>query len=533
MNGVVLAGHRFTLDERRRRAIFGVLPGIWTVMLHSAVLDLPRADVIDALDADRYRIYWIIGSFLLGGATGMATTGFWRARFGLRTTYVGALLLFATAATLCATVESAEAMAPWRLVSGYAMGVVLCAGMLELWCECPGEEELAMTLYAMGVYLSALLGVIFGGFLLYRISWQALFLVELPLGIVAAALARLLLPDDAPPQDARRPPFDVAGLVFFAAWVATMIPVVVLGHYWGWLDSPFFVPWAAAFAISSVAFVGWGLLAAAPLIDLRPLGHRNFGLGLVVKALFSIDLFVLVALLSGYMIGARGYQWWQGGFVFLPAFATMATTMLAGARVGRDRDRKLRIFVGLAVMSAVTWHLGRVDLYTSKVWLALWLGVWGAGAGLAIGPTMLTVFAGLPHDTLSHAAGVFNIFRSLPVFAVGTLLVVLATVQQDTHFDRLRLRITYDRPIVAATHTAVERHAASRGGGAASARQSSAFLGRWVHANANAFALGDVLRVLALVTASSLLLVPLLRPPPGTAREEEPAGCATESPAPT
>jgi MFS transporter, DHA2 family, multidrug resistance protein len=524
VSGVVLAGHYLRLDERRRRAIGGVLPGICTVMLHSAVLDLPRGDVIDALDADRYRIYWIIGSFLLGGASGMAMTGFWRARCGLRTTYVGALLAFAAAAALCATVESAEAMAPWRLVAGYAMGVVLCAGMLTLWCECPGEEELAMTLYAMGVYLSAFVGVIVGGFVLYRISWQALFLMELPLATAAAMVAFLLLPADAPPRDVARPPFDLAGLAFFVAWVATMIPVVVLGHYWGWLDSPFFVPWGAGFAIASAAFVGWGLLAARPLIDLRPLGDRNFGLGLVVKALFSIDLFVLVSLLSGYMVGARGYQWWQGGSVFLPAFVAMAATMLAGARSGRDRDRKLRIFVGLAVMSAVTWHVGRVDLYTSKTWLALWLGVWGAGAGLAIGPTMLTVFAGLPRETLSHAAGVFNIFRTLPVFAVGTLLVALLTIQQDTHFDRLRLRITYDRPLVAATRTAVARHAAARGGGAASAAQARAVLGRWVRANANAFALGDVLRTLALITASSLLLVPLLRPPPRPTDDDEPPG---------
>src|SRR5690606_5723229 len=135
--------------------------------------------------------------------------------------------------------------------------------------------------------------------------------------------------------------------------------------------------------------------------------------------IFSVNLFVLASLLSGYMIGARGYQWWQGGLVFAPATVAMVVAMLAGARFGGDRDRKLRIFAGLATMAAATWQLGRVDLYTSKVELAALLGVWGAGAGLAIGPTMLTVFAGLPREALAHAAGVFNIFRSIPVFAVG------------------------------------------------------------------------------------------------------------------
>jgi len=87
MSGITLAGRPLRLDRRRRRTIAAVLPGICAVMLHSAVLDLPRADVIDALDADRYRIYWIIGSYLLGAATGMAMTSFWGSRHGLRAVF--------------------------------------------------------------------------------------------------------------------------------------------------------------------------------------------------------------------------------------------------------------------------------------------------------------------------------------------------------------------------------------------------------------------------------------------------------------
>ena len=96
-----------------------------------------------------------------------------------------------------------------------------------------------------------------------------------------------------------------------------------------------------------------------------------------------------------------------------------------------------------------------------------------------------------------------------------SLLLVLATVQQDTHFDRLRLRITYDRPIVTATRASLDRHLAGRGSGVAERTfQAQATLTRWVRANASVFALGDVLRTLALITASALVLVPLLRPPP-------------------
>ncbi|MFM8411962.1 MAG: MFS transporter [Alphaproteobacteria bacterium] len=519
MSGFALSGHDLALAGRRRAAVLGALPALVTVAIHGSVLDLPRADVVDALDADRYRIYWIIGAWLLGNATGMASTAFFRDRFGLRRTMVGAMLVFALASSACAATASVVQMAPLRLLGGYSAGLVLCSSMLVLWREFPHDTELPMTLYGMGVWLSTLAGSIAGGLLVATFGWRSLFLVQFPLGLLAAGCAADQLPDDRPVPGSAAPSFDVIGLAVLASWVGTMVPVFVLGHYWGWFDSPWFTPFGIAFGLATAAFVAWGTLSARPIVDLRPLAHRNFGLGLVVKAALALDVTVLVSLLSGWMIGARGYQWWQGSLVFLPALLAMALAMVAGARFGRDRDRKARIFVGLAVASAVTWHVAHVDLYTYKVLVAAWLAAWGAGAGLAIGPIMLTIFEGLPRETLGHAAGTFNIFRALPVFAVGTLLVVFHAMQGDAHFDRLRLAVTRDRPIVSATRSSIERRLASHGvPPERRTAQAHAVLAGWVGRNAAAFALEDVLRVLALVTAAALLVVPWLDPPPASRR---------------
>lgn len=513
MRGPGLAGHSLELDQKRWHVVVGVLPAVWLAMLHGAVLDLPHADVVDALHADRYRIYWLVGSYLFGGATGMAMTGFWASRLGLRRTLLLFVVVFSCASALCATVSSPETMAPWRLIAGYAMGLIISPGMLILWREFPSDEELAMTLYGMGVYLSAISGILLGGVLLYWFTWRALFLVQLPLGAAVAVLSARFLPKDGPPSTPP-PPFDLIGLFVFAAWVFTMIIVLAFGHYWGWLDSPIFVPWFVAFVLAVVGFIGWGLLASNPLINLRPLRERNFGLGLAVKALFSINVFVLLAHLSGYMIGMRGYQWWQGGLVISPALLGMGATMLAGAHWGRDPSRKLRIFAGMAVMALVTWRLAAIDLYTSKFWIAGWLGLWGMGAGLAIGPTMLTIFYGLPREMLSHAAGVFNILRTLPVFVVGGLLSIGLTRGADLEFHRLRERITYDRPVVNLTLEAVESHLAARGRPPQVRRaEARAVVAHWVHLNAKVFATGSVLQMLAIITAGSLFLIPLLRPP--------------------
>jgi len=520
-----LAGHPLRLGPRRWSTIWGTLPGVALAMLHSSVLDLPRTDFIDALHADRYRIYWIIGSYLVGAATGMASTSLFASRHGLRRAYLGALAVFTVASTSCVFASTVEGMVLPRLVSGYAMGLMISSAMLLLWREFADDRELAMTLYGMGVYLSSLVGAVIGGLLLFEFPWRTIFALDLPLGLAAWLASRRLLPEDAHAGHAvpdgsgarlaEHARFDLFGFAVFAIWVVSMVVVLAFGQWWGWFDSPSFVPWFVICAVSFLSFVAWGLASPAPLIDLRPLGERNFGLGLTLKALFSIDFFVVLSLLSGYMIDLRGYQWWQGGAVLLCGAATMLAAMLASARFGRDETRKLRMFLGMALMAAMTWRISAVDLYTSKLWLAGALAIWGVGAGAAIGPIMLTTFAGVPPSTLLRAAGVFNIFRSLPVFAVGSMLLVFFTWQTDGHFDRLRLRITYNRPLVEETLQRTARHATERGSPiGVDAKRAHAVLTGWVHRNARAFALEDVLRVLSLLTATSLLLIPLLRPPP-------------------
>lgn len=508
MKSVTLAGRELQLDERKRNVVIAVLPGVMLTALHSAMLDLPKTDLIDALHTDHYRIQWIIGSYILGSATGMGTTGFWGARLGMYRSYFGALALFALASGLCGLVTDVLSMTPLRLVAGYGTGLVISTAMVLFWREFPENKELAMALYGIGLFLTAVFGAALGGLLTYYLTWRWIFTLNFHLGGIAVALGLVLFPKDAY-RKTEPASFDLAGFLFFALWVLTMIVVLDTGEYWGWLTSPFFVPWLLAFAAISMAFVCWGVFAPDPLINLRPFERRNYGLGLTIKSIFSINLYVQLGLISGYMIDLRGYQWWQGALVFLPGFFTMLLAMLAGAHWGRTRNRKLRMFFGMAGMALVTWIIAnQVDLYLNKFLLATDLAFWGGFAGLVIGPGMLTVFERLPPADLAHAAGSFNIMRSLPTFAVGSILLILLTRQTDFNFDRMRQSITYNRPLVSETWKRAELHFSLRGSWPQkSAKQSHVLLSKWVQANARAFALQNILQYLALLTTVGPLLV--------------------------
>jgi hypothetical protein len=400
-----------------------------------------------------------------------------------------------------------------RLLQGLGGGLVISPGMVLVWRQFPDRRDAAMAYYALAVYLAAISGAVVGGLLTTYLSWHWLFWINLPLGAWFTVLAwpRLPVEPAAPIQPVH---FDVIGFLLFLLWVISLNVVLDWGQYWGWVNSPFLVPWLALGLISFAAFVVWGVAHAQPLISLRPFARRNFALGILIKSLFTIDVIVLLSLLTGYMINLRGYQWWQASLVVLPGLMTFVPAVLVSLAWASPRNRPWRIAPGLAVMAGATGYLSALDLYTSKFWLAGVLAAWGAGAGLAVAPILAVIFDGLTAAETLQGAGIFNIARALPAFAVGALLATLLTWQTDTHFDRLRLRITHNRPLLTETLARSELHFNTHGSAAkTSAGQAHAMLGQWAHGNARAFAFQDVLKMLAVTTAMGLPLVLGLAPP--------------------
>jgi len=495
--------------------MLALLPALGLAMLHSTVIDLPRAEIIDALDSDRYRVDWIFGSYIVGSATGMALTQFAGSRMGLRAAYLLGLGLFTLAGSACGFVSEVFWMSPLRLVAGLGTGLLISTGMVMLWRAFPSRRGLAMALYGMAVYVSALGGAPLGGFLADRVTWRWIFWLNFPAGTLLLGLAWFLLPRGEP---AAGPPsrMDWLGLALLLGWIIPLNVVLDRGQYWGWLISPVIVPWFVGLLIAFALFVAWGTLGERPLIDLRILGLAPFAKGLSIKVLFSINLYALVSLLAGYMIQLRGYQWWQGALVLLAGAASMLSGVMFGIAVGRDANRRLRMIAGLALMAFSGWLLAQVDIFTAKEWQAVVVAVWGVGAGFVVGPALLTTFEQLSDPQVLQTAGIFNICRTLPAFLAGGLLTTYLTQQTDAHFDYLRQTVTYNQPAVVETLRNARQHFVRQGQAAQpAASQARVTLQAWTLANARAWAVRDGLFFLILGPVIAMVLVFFVHVPAG------------------
>jgi DHA2 family multidrug resistance protein len=505
-----LVGRLLQAIHDHRRVLGAVVPGLFVSALHSTMLLSIRAEFVDALDSDRYRIQWITGAYILGSAWGMAMTGYLGQRVGLRWAYLLGVLLFTVAGTICGLATEVVQLAPFRVVQGFGNGLIISVGMVIIWRAFPADKGLSMAIYGMAIYLPAVVGAVVGGLLATALSWRLAFFLMLPLGLLAAMTAWIALPSDRPRASARAP-FDWIGLGFLLTFITTMSVVLDLGQYWGWLASPRFVPWLAGLVVSFGCFVLWGVAARTPLINLRVLANRNFTLGLSIKMLFSINLLVLLSMLTNYMVNLRGYQWWQASLVLAPTAVTLFCGILLGSLFGTDGNRKLRLALGLVVMAVATAAFTSMDLYTAKGWIGAVLAGCGAGAGLVIGPALLTAFETLSPEETLHVAGFFNIARSLPAFICGSILAILLTQNSDAQFDVLRQDIRFNRAIVESTLIHASGYFTTHGSPTPfTGKQAHAFVGRWVHANAHAFALQGIFGYLMMAPILGLVLVPFV-----------------------
>ncbi len=332
---------RPSVAARLRRAIYrhghvlaGVLPGVALAATSTTILLVPRADIINALDTDRYRIHWITGSYTLGLAMGMALTRFVSSRIGLRRSYLLGVALFAIAGGACGLLNDMMVMTPLRFVQGCGDGLLICAAMLILWRAFPRQREVAMALYGMAIFVPMAAGGVLGGLLATWYSWQLIFLFNAPLGCAALLIGWGLLPVERYAPDEKPVRLDFVGLGLLAASIVTLNVMLDMGQYWGWLTSRPFTLWFVGFLFAFGGFVTWGLMAAHPIISFHVFKRRNTTLALVVKTIFSIKLTAMFTLLATYMVDMRGYQWWQAGLVFLPGVLGMVAAVVGGALVG-------------------------------------------------------------------------------------------------------------------------------------------------------------------------------------------------------
>lgn len=371
------------------------------------------------LDASVSGLQWTTAAYTVSLASLLMLGGSTGDRLGRARVFQLGLALFTVASLGCSLAPGIEWLIGFRVLQGVGGSMLnpVAMSIIRNTFEDPAERARAIGVWAAVVGVSMALGPVLGGALV-ELSWRAVFLVNLPIGLVAIALTARFVPESRAPRP-RRP--DPLGQLLVIVMLATATSAIIEGPGLGW-GSPPIVALAVTAAAALLALVRHELRTIDPLIELRFFTSRPFAASTViaVATFMAFGGFLFVNTL--YLQEVRGLSPVGAGLCTLPmALMTVLAGPIAG-RVVAARGARGPLVVGglgLGVGSVMLVSLGPD---TSLAWLLLAYCVFGLGFGAVNPPITNTAVSGMPASQAGVAAAVATTSRQVGQ-TVGVALV--------------------------------------------------------------------------------------------------------------
>jgi EmrB/QacA subfamily drug resistance transporter len=419
------------------------------VILDATIVNVALPAIQDDLGFSRESLQWVVngytlafgGFLLLGGRAGDL--------FGRRRLFVLGVSLFTVASLLDGLAQSEGMLIASRALQGLGAALVSPAALSIVTTTFTGGADRAK---ALGVWsaISAgggAVGLLLGGVLTDQLSWQWIFFVNVPIGLLALGLALRFVPES---RLTARTGFDLGGAALVTAGLVVLVFAITKAQAWGWGDGRTIALEAAAAAL----LVGWGALESRlrhPLIRLgvfriRTLASANGAMLLVGGALFSMFFFG-----SLYLQNIKGYDALQTGLAFLP----MTVGIIAGAAMSQALIRRFGVkpvlIGGLLVAASgllILTGLSPDSSYATSMLPGLVL--MAVGMGNTFTPLTLTATTNVGPEEQGLASGLFTTAQQVGGALGLAILSTIASGATDT-----RLGQAHGRPDAAAQAAAL------------------------------------------------------------------------------
>ena len=399
-------------------------PGVVVALLDATVMSIAVPSMVWDLDTTITNVTWVLNAYNLGLVVLFLTMGRVADRFGHKRVYLLGLTTFAAFSLGCARAPGVGWLIVFRVGQAAGAAAVIPVSLALLLAAFPaGRRGFAAGLYGALTSAAAALGPTVGGYLTEYHGWRWIFLLNVPVGVVAIVAALLLVPrDPCQPGAARPTPIDLPGMGLSAAALFCLTLGLIQGNDWGWTSVRVLGLFAAA-AAAAAAFVWWELRAPSPTLDLRLFRIRPFAAANACVMTIDVAMMGTAFLLVIYMVGILQFQEVRAGLAVTPMpLAGLLLAPVAGRLVDRVGPRALVVAGALTSAAAL---LLIADLHTGATasqiaWRTALLGV---GIGLSLPAMMAAGMTALPRGVQGVGSGALNTARQLG-FALGVAILV-------------------------------------------------------------------------------------------------------------
>jgi EmrB/QacA subfamily drug resistance transporter len=399
-------------DDRRWWTLGAVCVATFMLLLDITIVNVALPDIARDLRSSFTDLQWVIDAYALSLAALLLTAGSLADLLGRRLVFAAGLGVFTAASLLCALASSPLFLELARAVQGIGAAAMFATSLALLAATFQGRERgTAFGAWGATTGAAVAVGPLIGGLLTESVGWQSIFLINVPIGIGAIAVALTRVAESSDPDAAG---VDWAGLVTFSAGLFLLIFALVRGNAEGW-GSPLIVSFLVGAVVLLCAFVVVERRRARPMFDLALLRKPAFAGASIAAFALSASLFSMFLYMTLYIQNALGYSPLQAGLRFLPVtLLSFFVAPIAGKLSARFPVR-IMIGGGLGLVGIGLALMARLD--ADSAWTVLLPGFIfaGIGTGLINPPLASTAVGVVPPARAGMGSGINSTFRQIGI----------------------------------------------------------------------------------------------------------------------
>lgn len=409
---------------QRPALVLAAYLGTFLASLDISIVNVALPTLQQALNTDMAGLQWVINAYAIALSALMLSAGPLGDRYGHRRMWLLSVATFTLGSLLCACAGNLATLVAGRAVQGIAGALLIPSAMPILSHAFPDPRQRARAIGGWSAFsaLALVLGPLLGGVLVQRAGWPSIFLINLPLGLLALMLGAWGIPERRHPEHAA---LDPAGqLLSIVALGALSYGLIAIGEHG--LLAPVTL---LALGVAAAGLILFGIVerrVARPLLPLDLFVDRRFGMFNLASFVLGFTAYASLFFLSLFFQQAQGHNAALAGYQLAPQFLLMGAVSLLFGRLVAHLGLHAALVLGYALAEAALCAMATFEPATSHAYSSAVLVLLGIGMGLAVPATGMAVMASAPVERAGIASATMNALRqagmSLGIALLGSLM---------------------------------------------------------------------------------------------------------------
>ena len=421
---------RSSLKYKRRWWTLAVLSlSLVIIGLDNTVLNVALPSLQREFSASSSQLQWMVDSYVVVFAGLLLTMGALGDRFGRARALQAGLVIFGGASLWAAYATSAEMLIAARAVMGIGGALIMPATLSILIDVFPREERgRAIAIWSGVAGIGIGLGPIVAGLLLEWFWWGSVFLINVPIAVLALGAGWVLVPDSRDPEHSA---LDVVGAVLSISAISLLVYAIIEAPNHGWTD-PLTLALFGGAAVLIAAFVGWELRTAHPMLDFAFFRNRRFSLGSTAIGLTFFALFGTIFAFTQYLQFVQGYTPLEAGVRLIPLSLGIAIGAGRSDHLVRRLGTTRVVAGGMTLVAAVLGSFALLEIDTPYWIVGTLVFLLAVGMGNVMAPSTASVMGAVPEAKAGVGSAMNDVVRQV-AGALGVAIIgsIMNTVYRD------------------------------------------------------------------------------------------------------